>query len=424
MGSYNGFCDPNRSWFKPLRLSHLSSFSRSIRSPTADFALEKTGSSETIDCLLRCSRSEYGSLACLNHSFRSLIQGGELYRLRCQLGIVEHWVYFYCKNANKWDAYDPKEKRWMTTPPMPNDECFKCAGKKREIAQNMPFECLKCGKKKSLAVGTELLVFSDDFEEQIVLRYSILSNSWTNGVWMNKCRFHFASASLGETAIVAGGFDKFGNVLNSAELYNSVTRCWVRIPSMNKGRCMFSGVFMNGKFYVVGGRSRDHHTLTCGEEYDLEKQSWRVIPNMAAGLNSLESSSPFVAVVRNELYGADYLEWVLKKYDKKSNVRVTLGPMPSMQEWVLPVNVAFCACGDRLLAINNFLGYYRVPFEIYSWVPDNDGPPQWNIITKRSGIAVNSCDRFFDPSLDPYDYLFADFSLRKPVPVSPNSGKY
>ncbi|KAJ1701318.1 hypothetical protein LUZ63_001097 [Rhynchospora breviuscula] len=349
------------------------------------------GLDNSIICLVRCSRSDYGSLACLNRSFRSLIQGGELYRLRRQLGIVEHWVYFYCDDANNWDAYDLKEKRWITTPPMPNDECFKCAGKEWEVAQNMPSECFKCAEKEFLAVGTELLVFGEVFEEQIGLRYSILSNSWTYGVQMNQPRYHFASASLGEKAIVAGGFDKFDNVLNSAELYNSDTRCWVTLPSMNKARSMCSGVFMDGKFYVVGGESSDEDMLTCGEEYDLEKQSWRVIPNMAAGLNCVASLSPLVAVVRNELYTADYKKWVLKKYDKKSNVWVTLGPMPLKPELAQWCNVAFCACGDRLLAINDFQAYYGGLIEINSCVPDNDGPPQWNIITERDGIAVNSC---------------------------------
>ncbi|KAJ4746047.1 Galactose oxidase/kelch repeat superfamily protein [Rhynchospora pubera] len=349
------------------------------------------GRDNSITCLLCCSRSEYGSLACLNRSFRSLIQGGELYRLRRQLGIVEHWVYFYCDDTNNWDAYDPKEKRWITVPPMPNDECFKCAGKKWDVAQNMPSECFKCNAKESIAVGTELLVFGEVSEEQIGLRYSILSNSWTYGVRMNQPRYQFASASLGEKAIVAGGFDKFDNVLNSAELYNSDTRCWVTLPSMNKARSMCSGVFMDGKFYVVGGASSDEDILTCGEEYDLEKQSWRVIPNMAAGLNRGAGLPPLVAVLRNELYTADCLEWVLKKYDKKSNVWVTLGPMPlkpGMREFF---NVAFCACGDRLLYTNDFRVYRGGRIWINSCVPDNDGPPQWNIITERDGIEVTSC---------------------------------
>ncbi|KAJ4812816.1 Galactose oxidase/kelch repeat superfamily protein [Rhynchospora pubera] len=190
---------------------------------------------------------------------------------------------------------------------------------------------------------------------------------------MNQPRYLFASASLGEKVIVAGGFDKFDNVLNSAELYNSETRCWVTILSMNKARAMCSGVFMNGKFYVVGGELSTGDILTCGEEYDLEKQSWRVIPNMSTGLNRAATLATLLAVVRNELYTADYLEWVLKNYDKQSNMWVTLGFMPEKPELAQRCNVAFFGCGDRMLAIIDLRAYGGL-IEIYSWVPDNDGP--------------------------------------------------
>ncbi|KAJ1701317.1 hypothetical protein LUZ63_001096 [Rhynchospora breviuscula] len=335
--------------------------------------ISSIGRDNSIDCLLRCSRSEYGSLACLNRGFRSLIQGGELYRLRRKFGIVEHWVYFSC-NHLEWIAYDPKENRWMTPPRMPHDEWFVCAD------------------KESLAVGTELLVFGVVFQDQIVLRYSILSNSWTRGVQMNQARCLFSSASLGEKAIVAGGTDMSGNVLNSAELYNSETRSWVTIRSMNKARKMCSGVFMDGKFYVIGGMSSSTDILTCGEEYDLERETWRVIPNMSAGLNCVAGAPPLVAVVRNELYAADYSERVLRKYDKRNNVWVTLGPMPARQDSVNGWGVAFRACGDRLLVIGGPRTYGGGMIEINSWVPDNDGPPQWNIIAERhSGSFVYNC---------------------------------
>ncbi|KAJ3705712.1 hypothetical protein LUZ61_009417 [Rhynchospora tenuis] len=347
------------------------------------------GRDNSIDCLVRCSRFEYGSLACINRSFRSLIKRGELYQLRCQLGIVEHWIYFICDDPNKWVAYDPKANRWMTPPLMPcKEECFKCSNGlgdkyRSEVAYlHLPDECFKCSPKISLAVGTELLLFAKVLKKQFVMRYSILSNRWTQGEKMNQPRGYFASASLGEKAIVAGGLDLFCNALNSAELYNSETRCWVTISSMNKARKICSGVFMDGKFYVVGGKSSCNDFLTCGEEYDLERETWRVIPNMSVGLDS-NSRAPLVAVVRNELYTADCSEMVLRKYDKKNNVWVTLGPMPVWPDYVNKWNVAFLACGDRLLVIGGPLDDEGGLIQIKSWVPDNDGPPQWNILAER-----------------------------------------
>lgn len=104
-----------------------------------------------IKCLLRLSRSDYGSVACLNRDFNSLVRSGEIYRLRRSSGVAEHWLYFSC-NALEWDAYDPHRGRWIQVPRMPPDECFMCSD------------------KESLAVGTELLVFG---MAHIVYRYSM-----------------------------------------------------------------------------------------------------------------------------------------------------------------------------------------------------------------------------------------------------------
>ncbi|KAJ3677351.1 hypothetical protein LUZ60_003075 [Juncus effusus] len=339
--------------------------------------INQIGRDNSIDCLLRCSRSDYGSLACLNRGFRSLIQGGELYRLRRQLGIIEHWVYFSC-DVSQWESYDPNRAKWMTLPRIPRDECFMSTD------------------KESLAVGTELLVFGVVFRAQIVFKYSILTNLWTRGVQMNQPRCLFGSASLGEKAIVAGGTDLHGTVLSSAELYNSESQTWSTIPSMNKARKMCSGVFMDRKFYVIGGMSSNTDILTCGEEYDLETSTWRVIPNMSSGLNCVAGAPPLVAVVKNELYAADYTEKVLRRYDKKKNVWITLGPIPERPDSVNGWGVAFRACGERLLVIGGPRAYGGGLIEVNSWVPsnndDDDVVPRWNIIaSKPSASFVYNC---------------------------------
>jgi len=263
----------------------------------------------SINCLLRLSRSEYGSVASLNRDFRSLVRGGEIYRLRRQNNISEHWVYFSC-NVLEWDAYDPYRERWMTVPKMPPDECFMCSD------------------KESLAVGTELLVFGMG---HIVFRYSILTNSWTRGEVMNSPRCLFGSASIGEKAYVAGGTDSLGRILSSAELYNSETHTWTPLPSMNRARKNCSGVFMDGKFYVIGGVTNNNMILTCGEEYDVQRKSWRVIENMSGGLNGVSGAPPLISVVKNELYAADYSDKDVKKYELSSESSHT-APLPHLEE--------------------------------------------------------------------------------------------
>ncbi|XVF43093.1 hypothetical protein PTKIN_Ptkin02bG0012600 [Pterospermum kingtungense] len=349
-----------------------------------DALIQPIGRDNSISCIIKCSRSDYGSIASLNRSFRNLIRSGEIYKLRRQNGVVEHWVYFSC-NLLQWEAYDPFRHRWMHLPSMPPNECFLLSD------------------KESLAVGTELLVFGKEVTSQVIYRYSILTNSWTTATNMNAPRCLFGSASLGEIAILAGGCDSQGNILSSAEMYNSETQTWETLPSMNKPRRMCSGVFMDKKFYVIGGVcgvGNDLRVLTCGEEYDLEARRWTEIPNMSPGRSSAPGEAeipaaagapPLVAVVNNELYAADHADMEVKKYDKERNSWLTIGRLPeravSMNGWGL----AFRACGDRLIVIGGPRALGEGFIELNSWVP-SEGPPQWNLLDRmRSGNFVYNC---------------------------------
>ncbi|GJN25630.1 hypothetical protein PR202_gb13483 [Eleusine coracana subsp. coracana] len=218
-----------------------------------------------ISCLLRLPRSYYCAVACVNSSFCSLIRSGELYRLRREARIVEQMIYCSC-NVLEWDGFDPNRQRWFSIPSMP------------------PIECFTLADKESLAVGTNILVFGRKVEAHVVLRYSLLTNSWTTGEMMNTPRCLFGSASFGEKAIVAGGIGENGT-LSSAELYDSEMQTWTTLPSMNRARQMCSGFFMDGKFYIIGGKAdKPNEILSCAEEFDLEKGTWRLIPDMACGL--------------------------------------------------------------------------------------------------------------------------------------------
>ncbi|GMH31159.1 hypothetical protein Nepgr_033002 [Nepenthes gracilis] len=348
----------------------------------SDSLIHPIGRDISINCLLRCSRADYGSIASLNRSFRSLIRNGEIYRLRRLNGVIEHWVYFSC-NLLEWDAFDPSARRWMHLPRMTSNECFMCSD------------------KESLAVGTELLVFGKEVVSHVIYTYSILSNSWSLGMRMNAPRCLFGSASLGDIAILAGGYDSDRNILSSAELYDSQKKTWVTLPSMHKPRKMCSGVFMDGKFYVIGGiGGSDSRVLTCGEEFDLQTKTWKEIPNMspvrtgAAAENDMPASAeapPLVAVVNNQLYAADYAHMEVRKYNKETRMWATVGRLPeragSMNGWGL----AFRACGDRLIVIGGPRPLGEGTIEVNSWVP-NEGPPQWDLLArKQSGSFVYNC---------------------------------
>lgn len=379
-GDEDGFDEENLTLTLALKRSKISSCTKSSSSSgsnsisNSSSLINPIGRDLSISCLLRCSRSDYGSLASLNSSFRSLIRG-ELYRLRRLSGIVEHWIYFSC-NVLEWDAYDPFRRRWMTLPRMPHNECFVCSD------------------KESLAVGTELLVFGKEIFNIVVLRYSILTNSWSTGVEMNSPRCLFGSASFGEKAFVAGGTDMQGNILRSAEMYNSEAQTWITLPSMTKPRRMCSGVYMDNKFYVLGGMSGHSNAdlLTCGEEYDIENGTWRVIDDMAVGLNGASGAPPLVSVVNNQLYAAIYGDKEVRKYNKESNTWVTLGRLPERPDSVNGWGIAFRACGDRLVVIGGPRVLGGGMIELHAWVPRDDSPPVWEMMdSKHSANFVYNC---------------------------------
>lgn len=340
------------------------------------------GRDNSISCLIKCSRADYGAIASLNRSFRSLIRSGDLYKLRRQNRVVEHWVYFSCQLL-EWEAFNPTRRHWMHLPRMDPNDCFVSAD------------------KESLAVRTELLVFGRDLMSHVIYRYSLLTNTWSTGMTMNEPRCLFGSASLGEIAILAGGCDSHGNVLSSAELYNSETGKWKTLPSMKKSRKMCSGIFMDGKFYVIGGIDRDSKLLTCGEEYDLEMGTWTEIPNMspvcagAARDNEPPPSSeapPLIAVVNNELYAAGYADMDVRRYNKETRVWVTIGRLPERADSTYGWGLAFRACGDHLIVIGGPRNSGEGFIEVNAWVPSEGGPPRWDLLgRKRSGSFVYNC---------------------------------
>ncbi|CAN8239826.1 unnamed protein product [Cochlearia groenlandica] len=339
-----------------------------------------------LNCLAHCSLSDFGSIASTNRTLRALVKSSELYRLRRVKGIVEHWIYFSCRLL-EWEAYDPNGDRWLRVPQMTFNECFMCSD------------------KESLAVGTELLVFGKEVMSHVIYRYSILTNTWTSGMQMHISRCLFGSASLGEVAVIAGGCDPRGQILSSAEIYNSETGEWTVIPSMNKARKMCSSVFMDGNFYVIGGIGvGNSKMLMCGEVYDLKKRTWTLIPNMlpersngnggdqAKETTAASEAPPLVAVVKDELYAANYAQQEVKRYDKRRNVWVKVGNLPerasSMNGW----GMAFRACGDKLVVVGGPRALGGGFIEINACVPREGEPLHWRVLaSKPSGSFVYNC---------------------------------
>ncbi|KAJ8751409.1 hypothetical protein K2173_016612 [Erythroxylum novogranatense] len=331
-----------------------------------------------LNCLAWACRSDYASLACINKRFHRLIKNGCLYELRKQLGIVEHWLYLVCDPRRGWEAFDLIRKKWMGLPIIPCDECFNHAD------------------KESLAVGSELLVFGRELSDFAIWKYSLIRHAWIKCEGMNRPRCLFASGSYGSVAIVAGGTDRNGNVLNSAELYDSTTGKWEVLPNMHSQRRMCSGFFMDGKFYVIGGMSSPTVSLTCGEEYDLETRKWRTIEGMYPNVNRATEAPPLVAVVDNELYAVEYLTNMVKKYDKVKNTWHVLGRLPVRTDSSNGWGLAFKAFGDQLLVVGGQRGPDEEGIVLNSWCPKTpikNGTLDWKVlgVKEHVGVFVYNC---------------------------------
>ncbi|MCD7455444.1 hypothetical protein HAX54_028131 [Datura stramonium] len=147
-----------------------------------------------------CSRHWFESShpSCLMSKRRrkpcSAITSGELYRLRRQMGIVEHWVYFSC-NLLEWEAFDPIRCRWMHLPAMTSNECFMCSDKESLAAKTGTWETLpSMNKPRKLCSG----VFMDG-----------------SSIWFTCCN---------------------SNGLTCGEVYDFKARSWTEVPDMFPAR--------------------------------------------------------------------------------------------------------------------------------------------------------------------------------------------
>lgn len=330
-----------------------------------------------LNCLARVNRSDFTSLSCINTRFNKLVKSGGLNRCRKQLGIVEHWVYMVC-DPRGWEAFDPVRNRWMTLPKIPCDECFNHAD------------------KESLAVDCELLVFGRELLEFAIWKYSLILRSWVKCQGMNRPRCLFGSSSLGSIAIVAGGSDKNGTVLQSAELYDSSSGTWEMLPSMHTPRRLCTGFFMDDKFYVIGGMLNATVPLTCGEEFNLQTRKWRIIEDMYPLANRAAQAPPLVAVVNNQLYAIEHLTNMVKKYDKVKNTWDVLGRLPVRADLANGWGLAFKASGEELLVVGGQRGPEGEGIVLNSWSPKSgvkNGTLDWKVlgVKEHVGVFVYNC---------------------------------
>ena len=103
-----------------------------------------------------------------------------------------------------------------------------------------------------------------------------VQGQWTaTGSMLTGREFNAQVRTTGGKVLSMGGYDSSGNVLSSAELYNSSTGKWTATGSMAEARQSFAAVvFTNGKVLVSGGSGTSNVVLGAAELYDPTTGLW------------------------------------------------------------------------------------------------------------------------------------------------------
>ncbi|KAI3509483.1 hypothetical protein L1887_24787 [Cichorium endivia] len=272
-------------------------------------------------------------------------------------------------------------QKWMRLPEIPTDQ-----------------DIFNSSDKKSLAVGSELLVFGREQFGFATWKYSLVQQNWSKCDGMHHPRCLFGSGTLGSIAIVAGGSDQNGNILNSAELYDSSRGSWEMLPNMHSPRTICGGFFIHEKFYVLGGGSTND-SLTYGEVFDIKTKKWRKIYDICPNVTMAGDGHPLVAVVSNELYlyGVQKLSNMVMKYNKTTNSWEALGRLPVSMELFRGWGMAFKACGEGLLVVGGQKRPQGKTIVLNYWSPKSrvkdGGNLDWKVIgvKEHAGAFVYDC---------------------------------
>ncbi|KAL2523200.1 F-box/kelch-repeat protein [Forsythia ovata] len=327
----------------------------------------------------RFPRSEYWKLSFVNKRCSALLNSGELYKIRREIGFKESSIFILAIGESSWWTFDREFKSRRKLPILPSDSCF------------------SLGDKESLCAGTHLLVSGNEIDGLVLWRYELAKNKWYKGPSMISPRCLFASATCGTSAYVAGGMGAAANgeVYDSAEKYIQ-NGLWEPLPRMKRRRKLCAGCYMDNRFYVIGGRN-ELGELTCGEFFDETKNKWELIPDMLKDDPvQLAHSPPLVAVVNNELYSLEASSNQLKMYLKKTNEWKHLGPVPVRADGSRGWGVAFKSLGNELLVIGaSSVSFSSNCMAIYTCCPDaNSGEVQWRPVdsgTNRLSHFILNC---------------------------------
>jgi len=207
--------------------------------------------------LARVPRVWYKNLKSVSRTWKSVITGTEIHRVRRELGTMEEWLYVLEKNVNDrfiWHALDPKSGVWQKLPSMPN-----------------------LANKEESRRGLSSFIMRN-------ISGSDLLKGWF-GRRCSSSQLPFCGCAVGAAdgcLYVLGGFFK-GLAMNCVWKYDPCSDAWYEVSSMNIGRAFCKTGVLQNKLYAVGGVTRDRGVLMplhSAEVFDPSTGLWTQVATM------------------------------------------------------------------------------------------------------------------------------------------------
>ncbi|MDX1372447.1 MAG: kelch repeat-containing protein, partial [Nitrososphaeraceae archaeon] len=119
---------------------------------------------------------------------------------------------------------------------------------------------------------------------------SEIESAWELGKSMPTPRTEIAVTSINDNIFAIGGFDKFGNVLDTVEVYNIFNDTWKNIESLPQPLHHAAATTFNNTLYVIGGYTNNNWKPSDKLYiYDPKKNLWTEGPQMPTARGALSA---------------------------------------------------------------------------------------------------------------------------------------
>lgn len=115
----------------------------------------------------------------------------------------------------------------------------------------------------------------------VVEEFDAATGTWSTLPPLSGPRSAVAAVTLGDTLVVAGGYDGRTN-LDVVETYSSLTNVWTALPPMSSKRSGCSAVTIGGHVVVMNGANKDNQCLETAEVFDPRARTWVDMPSMSS----------------------------------------------------------------------------------------------------------------------------------------------